>query len=150
MPMGSLIVIKWLFDIGRVALLSVAVLVSAITSQTEAASPPPEAVRAACMSDAQRLCAAVIGNLPARRACMTEHRAELSAGCKAAIAQWRGRGSGGPQASQAGDEVPSGPNRRARCAAYVQDYSFHAGAAWKINGGKAALARCMHGQSIGF
>jgi hypothetical protein len=40
----------------------------------------------ACMSDAQTLCAAVIDNLQARRACMTEHSAELSAGCKAAIA----------------------------------------------------------------
>jgi hypothetical protein len=141
---------KWVFGIGRLALLSV-VLVPAITSRTEAA--PPQAVRAACSGDAQRLCAGVFGNPEARRACMREHRAELSAGCKAAITQWRGREGGGSQASQQRSEdtkLPPGPNRRARCAAYVQDYSFTAGAGFKMGGGKAALRRCMHGEAIGF
>jgi hypothetical protein len=137
---------KWTASVARLALLSV-VLVSA----TETEAGPPQAVRAACSGDAQRLCAAVLGDPKAQPACMREHRAELSAGCKAAIAQWRGGAGGGPQVSRGeGTEVTSGPNRRARCAAYVQDYSFHAGSAWKINGGRAALQRCMHGQAIGF
>src|SRR5215472_17714259 len=103
---------KWVFSIARLALLSV-VLISAITSPTEAA--PPQAVRAACSGDAQRLCAAVLGDPKAQPACMREHRAELSASCKAAIAQWRGgAGGGGPQANRGeGTEVPAGPNRRA-------------------------------------
>jgi len=56
-------------------------------SQIKAA--PPQAVRAACSGDAKRLCAAVLGDTKKRQACMKEHRAELSAGCKAAITQWR-------------------------------------------------------------
>jgi hypothetical protein len=79
---------KWLFVIGRFALLTV-VLVSGITSQTEAA--PPKYVQAACRSDAKRLCASVLRNTQKRQACMREHRAELSAGCKAAVAKWRGK-----------------------------------------------------------
>jgi hypothetical protein len=139
---------KWVASVIRLAVLSV-LLVPAITSQTQAA--PPQAVRAACSGDAQRLCAAVLGDPKAQPACMREHRAELSAGCKAAIAQWRGRAGGGPQAGRGeGTEVGPGPNRRARCAAYVQDYSFHAGAAWKMNAGRAALQRCMHGEALGF
>jgi hypothetical protein len=102
------------------------------------------------MSDAQRLCAAVIGDLHARRACMTEHSAELSAGCKAAIAQWRGREAGVTYASQGSGVLPPGPNRLSRCNKYVQAYSFSAGSAWKVNAVKAAVARCMHGQPIGF
>jgi len=42
MPVGGLIVAKWLFDIGCLALLSVVLLPA---SQTQAA--PPQAVRAA-------------------------------------------------------------------------------------------------------
>ena len=79
---------KWLFGIAHLALLSV-VLVAAITSQTEAAAP--RAVLAACHDDVRRLCAAVLWKSEARQACMREHSAELSAGCKAAIAQWHGR-----------------------------------------------------------
>jgi hypothetical protein len=84
---------KWLFGIGRFALLAV-VLAAAITSQTEAAAPP-KYVRAACHDDAKRLCASVLRNTPKRQACMREHRAELSAGCKAAHAKWRGKSDGG-------------------------------------------------------
>ena len=54
---------------------------------------PAQAVRAACSGDAQRLCAAVLGDTKKRQACMKEHRAELSAGCKAAITQWRSKGA---------------------------------------------------------
>jgi hypothetical protein len=80
--------------IGHLALLTL-VLVPAITSQTEAASPP-QYVRAACIGDAKRLCASVLRNTPKRQACMREHRAELSAGCKAAVAKWRGKEGGRP------------------------------------------------------
>jgi hypothetical protein len=142
----ALVMAKWVFGVARLALLSV-FLISTTTFATKAA--PPQAVRAACSDDAQRLCAAAFGNPQRRQACMRQHRAELSAGCKTAIAQWRG-GAGGGASRGEGTEVPAGPNRRARCAAYVQDYSFHAGSAWKINGGKAALQRCMHGEALGF
>ena len=137
---------RWIANVASLALLS-AVLMWATKSE----AAPPQAVRAACSGDAQRLCAAVLGDPKAQPSCMREHREELSAGCKAGIAQWRGGAGGGPQAGRGeGTEVPPGPNRRARCAAYVQDYSFHAGSAWKINGGKAALQRCMHGEALGF
>jgi hypothetical protein len=85
---------KWAFGIGRLALLTV-ILVPAITSQTEAATPP-KYVRAACHDDAKRLCASVLRDTPKRQACMREHRADLSAGCKAAIAKWRGKEGGRP------------------------------------------------------
>jgi hypothetical protein len=84
---------KWLFGIGSFALLTV-VLALAIASQTEAA--PPKYVRAACIGDAKTLCASVLRNTQKRQACMREHRAELSAGCKAAVAKWRGKEGGQP------------------------------------------------------
>ena len=85
---------KWVLGIGRFALLTV-ILVSAIASQTDAAAPP-KYVRAACHDDAKRLCASVLRDTPKRQACMREHRAELSAGCKAAVAKWRGKEGGRP------------------------------------------------------
>jgi hypothetical protein len=88
-------------SVARWALLSM-VLISA----TGAEAAPPQAVRAPCSGDAQRLCAAVLGDPKAQPACMREHRAELSAGCKAAIAQWRGGAGGGAQAGRGeGTEV---------------------------------------------
>jgi hypothetical protein len=51
---------------------------------------PSAAVRQACGDDARRLCAAVIQDLEARRACMRAHAADLSAACKAAIAKQSG------------------------------------------------------------
>jgi acyl-CoA thioesterase I len=50
---------------------------------------PTEAVRDACMADAKRLCAAVLGNDAQRHECMHEHRAELSPDCVAAIVRSR-------------------------------------------------------------
>src|SRR3974390_745701 len=67
-----------------------ALLASTLISQTQA--PPPQAVREACSGDSQRLCSDLVGNPEAHRACMREHRSELSTGCKAAIVQMRGRG----------------------------------------------------------
>ncbi len=66
---------------------------------TEVLGPPPEAaepsatdaVRHACVSDARRLCAAVIGDDAKRHQCMQEHRAQLSKDCLRAIAQSRQR-----------------------------------------------------------
>jgi hypothetical protein len=55
-----------------------------------AATPPPSAaVRAACGPDARKFCGPVIANPEARHKCMVEHGAQLSAACKAAIAQSR-------------------------------------------------------------
>lgn len=60
------------------------------------AAPGPPAVagtstdlRDACIADARRLCASVLGNDAARRECMHEHRAELSHECIAAIERSR-------------------------------------------------------------
>ena len=80
---------KTMFVLG-IGLLSV-VLVPAITSRTEAATPP-KYVRAACHDQAQKFCAAVIRDTPKRQACMRKHHDELSADCKAAIAKWHGKG----------------------------------------------------------
>jgi acyl-CoA thioesterase-1 len=52
------------------------------------ASPSAD-VRDACRADARRLCASVLGDSEQRRACMHEHRAELSHDCLAAIARSR-------------------------------------------------------------
>jgi len=46
---------------------------------------PTAAQIAACAPDAQRLCLRHIGNRAAMRACMTEHRNQLSETCKAAF-----------------------------------------------------------------
>jgi hypothetical protein len=51
------------------------------------------APRPACLNDAKKFCASVIQDEEARRRCMREHGAELSEGCKAAIAADR-RASG--------------------------------------------------------
>lgn len=59
----------------------------------QSGAAPPQAVRAACSGDAQRLCAAVLGDAKKRQACMREHGADLSAGCKAAVTQWRSKGA---------------------------------------------------------
>jgi hypothetical protein len=53
---------------------------------------PSASVRAACLNDAKKFCASVIQDDEARRRCMTEHRAELSDGCKAAVAASTGAG----------------------------------------------------------
>lgn len=46
---------------------------------------PDNAVRTACRGDAIKFCSAVIRDSGKRRACMSEHRAELSPGCIAAL-----------------------------------------------------------------
>jgi hypothetical protein len=66
---------------------------------------PSPAVRAACSGDARRLCGAVIRNAEKRRACMVGHAAQLSAGCKAAIAAQR-KGAGGAAAEPVSDKPP--------------------------------------------
>jgi hypothetical protein len=88
---------KRVFGVGRFALLAV-VLVPAMASQAEAAAPP-QYVRAACHDDAKRLCASVLSNTAKRQACMKEHHADLSAGCKAAVAKWHGKEGGQPTSS---------------------------------------------------
>jgi hypothetical protein len=52
-------------------------------------STPNAEVRDACMADAKRLCAAVLGDDAQRHECMHEHRAELSHDCLVAIARSR-------------------------------------------------------------
>ena len=52
------------------------------------------APRSACLNDAKKLCASVIHDDEARRGCMREHSAELSEGCKAAVAAERGADGG--------------------------------------------------------
>jgi hypothetical protein len=50
-------------------------------------NPARAAVREACAADMQKLCADKTG--PDRRQCMIDHRADLSDGCKSAIAAMR-------------------------------------------------------------
>ena len=61
-------------------------------TQTLGPPPPPVAtrsVREACVADARRLCAAVLGDEDKRHQCMQEHRAELSKDCLHALAASR-------------------------------------------------------------
>jgi acyl-CoA thioesterase I len=61
-----------------------------MVAQTQSSTAAPtQAVRDACMADARRLCAAVLGDDARRHECMHEHRAELSHDCLAAIARSR-------------------------------------------------------------
>ncbi len=58
---------------------------------TQALGPPPppvvtKSVREACVADARRLCASVLGDDDKRHQCMQEHRAELSKDCLHALA----------------------------------------------------------------
>jgi hypothetical protein len=53
---------------------------------TAAAPHPNAATRQACMDDAIKFCGSVIQDPYARRACMKTHKTELSAACKAALA----------------------------------------------------------------
>jgi acyl-CoA thioesterase-1 len=60
----------------------------------QALGPPPPAestasLHKACIADARRLCAAVLGDENQRHQCMQEHRAELSKDCLHAIAASR-------------------------------------------------------------
>jgi len=76
----------------RRLLVAVFVCVGLVPTNSDSA-PPSASVRAACLNDAKKFCASVIQDDEARRRCMTEHTAELSDGCKAAVAAQRG-GSG--------------------------------------------------------
>jgi len=63
--------------------LAIALTTSAIsTSQSFAFSAE---VRSACYSDAFRLCSATIPNIPQTAACMLQHKAQLSSGCRTAV-----------------------------------------------------------------
>jgi hypothetical protein len=61
----------------------------------EALGPPPSqgaeslSLRKACIADARRLCAAVLGDEDKRHQCMQEHRTQLSKDCRQAIAESR-------------------------------------------------------------
>jgi acyl-CoA thioesterase-1 len=57
--------------------------------QAAQAQAPSTDVRDACVADARRLCAAVLGDEAKRHECMHEHRAELSKDCLSAIARSR-------------------------------------------------------------
>jgi hypothetical protein len=69
--------------------LLVAVFICVGLIPTNSDSAPSASVRAACLDDAKKFCASVIQDDAARRRCMTEHTAELSDGCKAAVAAQR-------------------------------------------------------------
>jgi hypothetical protein len=56
-----------------------------------AAPAPSPAVRRACHEDAQKLCSSVLSEPEKRRACMREHREQLSEECRTAIMEQRTR-----------------------------------------------------------
>lgn len=113
-------------------------MAAALVLPSIAFAAPPAAVRAACASDGMRLCGSTVGNPQAHRACMMEHRAELSDRCRGAIAEFRGKQRGGtkPLASAGQHSMSGGAcafkfhgecrsaawmRRRERCAAEVQE-----------------------------
>jgi hypothetical protein len=53
-------------------------------SQRQSGNRAMMAVKQACTADAMRFCSAVIQDGPARYACMQQHNAQLSAGCRQA------------------------------------------------------------------
>ena len=112
-------------------LLSLTLLLS-VSEVTLAA--PNAAVRAACMHDAKRLCAAVLGNQEARMKCMKQHRAELSPECRAKIAEQR---------DIDGTRPASGGSSREKCAAMAADQHRLNGVGNQHIGGPAATKRCM-------
>lgn len=128
-----------------------------------AAAPaaPSAAVRAACAGDARRLCGSVFADRKARRACMKEHRAEWSNGCKAAVAKQRdrvgekkGRGrrpNAGRASNQGCATVFNGKchsaawlRHREWCAKFVSDYYRYRPGEHLLTGHNA-MRRCTRG-----
>jgi hypothetical protein len=70
-----------------------------------AAQAVPAAVREACVSDARRLCGAVIHDAALRHACMQSHRAELSTRCIDAVRASRMGGPGNGLYSRASSQA---------------------------------------------
>jgi hypothetical protein len=91
------------------AMAALAVAGSALAQPAGGGQPGPGGpaggsggVRAACAADMQKFCPDAQG--PARRECMQSHQNDLSAECKAALAEMRARmqqGGGGPPPSSA-------------------------------------------------
>ncbi len=71
--------------------LAVALTASLISTQSFAFSAE---ARAACYSDAFRLCSSTIPNISATTACMLQHKAQLSPGCRAIVDKELGGKSG--------------------------------------------------------
>ena len=71
--------------------LAIALSTSVISTQSFAFSAE---VRSACYSDAFRLCSATIPNIPQTSACMRQHMAQLSPGCRTAVDKELGNKSG--------------------------------------------------------
>jgi hypothetical protein len=70
--------------------LGIIIVISLSPILAIAATPAPSAaVRTACGPDARKFCGAVIKDPEARHKCMVEHGAQLSAACKAAVAESR-------------------------------------------------------------
>jgi hypothetical protein len=103
-------------------------IVLAASAAVDAA--PSAAVRAACLDDAKKFCSSVIHDDAARRSCMQSHDAELSAGCKAAVAAERG--------GQAG-----GQGKLATCRKLAHDKYFVENGRMLNNAVGAAVARCL-------
>ncbi|MGO8973711.1 MAG: cysteine rich repeat-containing protein [Steroidobacteraceae bacterium] len=70
-------------------LAAVAQAAIAVEAPTAPAPKPDNEVRAACAADVQKLCAGVQPGGGRIRACMRQHKEELSDGCKQAIAKAR-------------------------------------------------------------
>ncbi len=65
----------------RIAGASVALLISVVALPTAGQAFSPEAQQM-CTGDAFRLCSSAIPNIPRITACMMQHRASLSVGCR--------------------------------------------------------------------
>lgn len=92
----------WLIPFGCACVLGLS------AQAQEAPAPPPPSVRQACQADIQKFCAGVQPGGGRIRACMAEHRDELSTACQDALATVRahrphGANGSGPQ------DAPSKP-----------------------------------------
>jgi hypothetical protein len=77
-----------------------------LTAHMSAVAARNPVVHAACHEDAKRLCADVLGNREAVRACMRAHHEQLSDKCKATIVEVKhGRNSGSSFAQGSCEQV---------------------------------------------
>jgi hypothetical protein len=113
---------------GTTAACGVLIGAAVLLSSDHTGAAPGASVRAACLNDAKKFCASVIQNNEARRHCMVGHSAELSDGCKAAIAAHR---------------AASGKTDLGTCRKLAHDKYFINGGRRLNNAVGQAIVRCM-------
>jgi len=87
-----------------IPLFSVCLFSGAVLAQEAASSPASSTVRQACQADIQKLCAGVQPGGGRIRACIAEHRDELSPACHDALVSARAHRAGARNNGAAQDD----------------------------------------------